>query len=227
MTRFVDRGEISYVEAQGDYARLHTASGDAYLVRIPLSTLEEEWRSAGFQRIHRSLLVALAHVDEVRTEAGRCTVLVGEAELPVARRHTRELRDVLVRRARGTARERAAGRSGSGSPGRRAYSGGPRSRLGDVHEQTPLGDIYLRSLLGAARPRRPGAGAGRLALGGLPLAVPALARAGRGELVGLPLAWLLLGGLVYPLLLVGGLALCAARRAQRARLRRPGRGTPE
>lgn len=100
VTRFVDRGSISYVEAQGDYARLHTRGGDSYLVRIPLSTLEEEWRSAGFHRIHRSLLVALAHIDELRTESGRCSVLVGEAELPVARRHTRELRDVLVRRAR-------------------------------------------------------------------------------------------------------------------------------
>lgn len=100
VTRFVDRGEISYVEAHGDYARLHTRSGQSYLLRIPLSTLEEDWRSAGFHRIHRSLLVALAHIDELRTEGGRCTVLVGDAELPVARRHTRELRDVLVRRAR-------------------------------------------------------------------------------------------------------------------------------
>ncbi len=102
VTRFVDRGHISYVEAHGDYARLHTSSGEAYLVRIPLSTLEEEWRPAGFHRIHRSLLVALAHIDELRTESGRCSVLVGGTELPVARRHTRELRDVLVRRARGS-----------------------------------------------------------------------------------------------------------------------------
>jgi len=100
ITRFIDRGQISYVEAHGDYARLHTRAGEAYLVRIPLSTLEEEWRSAGFHRIHRSLLVALAHIDELHTDAGRCTVRVGDAELPVARRHTRELRDVLVRRAR-------------------------------------------------------------------------------------------------------------------------------
>lgn len=99
VTRFVRRSEIRYVEAQGDYARLHLGSGEAYLVRIPLSTLEEEWRPHGFWRIHRSLLVALAHVDEIRTDMGRCTVLVGGAELPVARRHTRELRDVLVRRS--------------------------------------------------------------------------------------------------------------------------------
>jgi len=100
VTRFIDRGDITHVEAQGDYARLHTVGGDGYLVRVPLSTLEEDWAVAGFHRIHRSLLVALAHVTEVRSDAGRTCVLVGDAELPVSRRHTRALREVLVRRAR-------------------------------------------------------------------------------------------------------------------------------
>jgi DNA-binding LytR/AlgR family response regulator len=98
VTRFLDRGDITHVEAQGDYARLH-ARGDSYLVRTPLSTLEEEWRPAGFVRIHRSLLVALAHIQEIRMEAGRCTVLVADVELAVSRRHTRELRELLVKRA--------------------------------------------------------------------------------------------------------------------------------
>jgi len=98
-TRFVPRGEVRYVEAQGDYARLHTGEG-SHLVRIPLTLLEEQWRDAGFVRIHRSLLVALAHVEEVRMDGGRCTVIVGREELVVSRRHTRELRDLLVRRAR-------------------------------------------------------------------------------------------------------------------------------
>lgn len=100
VTRFVDRGDITHVEAQGDYARLHTSAGEAYLVRVPLTTLAEDWAEAGFHRIHRSLLVALAHVSEVRTESGRTSVMVGATELPVSRRHTRGLRDVLVRRAR-------------------------------------------------------------------------------------------------------------------------------
>ncbi|HEX5771520.1 MAG TPA: LytTR family DNA-binding domain-containing protein [Nocardioidaceae bacterium] len=98
-TRFISRGDVRYVEAQGDYARLHTGE-DSHLLRIPLTSLEEQWRDAGFVRIHRSLLVALAHVEEVRMDAGRCTVLVGGDELAVSRRHTRELRDLLVRRAR-------------------------------------------------------------------------------------------------------------------------------
>jgi DNA-binding LytR/AlgR family response regulator len=100
--RFLNRSDITHVVAQGDYARLHTAEG-SHLVRTPLSTLEEEWASAGFVRIHRSLLVSLAHVREVRTDAGRCLVRVdgppGGIELVVSRRHTRELRDLLLRRA--------------------------------------------------------------------------------------------------------------------------------
>ena len=99
VTRFVARSEVLYAEAHGDYARLHTADG-SHLIRTPLATLEVDWRDAGFVRIHRSLLVSLAHVDEVRVDAGRCSVLVGGTELTVSRRHTRELRDVLVRQAR-------------------------------------------------------------------------------------------------------------------------------
>jgi DNA-binding LytR/AlgR family response regulator len=99
VTRFVTPAEVLYVEAQGDYARLHT-SGGSHLVRIPLAALSERWNGAGFVRVHRSHLVALSAIRELRLDSGRCTVIVGEVELPVSRRHVRELRDLLVRRAR-------------------------------------------------------------------------------------------------------------------------------
>ncbi len=99
VTRFVPIAEVRYVEAQGDYARLHTDTG-SHLVRIPMTTLEERWAPLGFVRIHRSYLVATAHVGELRVEAGGGHVVVGGATLPVSRRHGRELRDRLVRRAR-------------------------------------------------------------------------------------------------------------------------------
>ncbi|MES5823811.1 LytTR family DNA-binding domain-containing protein [Streptomyces sp. RG80] len=97
VTRFVSVEDITHVEAQGDYARLHTTKG-SHLVRIPLSTLEERWRSRGFVRIHRRHLVALRHIGELRLDAGTVSVLVGSEELQVSRRHTRELRDLLMRR---------------------------------------------------------------------------------------------------------------------------------
>ncbi|MCX4694468.1 LytTR family DNA-binding domain-containing protein [Streptomyces sp. NBC_01408] len=100
VTRFVAIDDIAYVEAQGDYARLHTDEG-SHLVRIPLSTLEERWAARGFVRIHRRHLVALGRIDELRLDAGTTTVRVGSAELQVSRRHARELRDLLMRQATG------------------------------------------------------------------------------------------------------------------------------
>ncbi|GAB3263317.1 LytTR family DNA-binding domain-containing protein [Alteromonas gracilis] len=99
VTRFISRGDIGYVEAQGDYARLHTGQG-SHLLRTPLSTLEESWGEAGFVRIHRSLLVNLVHVEEMRMDAGKCSVTVLGRDLLVARRHTRELRELLGSRGR-------------------------------------------------------------------------------------------------------------------------------
>lgn len=96
VTRFVQRSQVRYVEAHGDYARLHTATS-SHLVRIPLTVLEERWASAGFVRIHRSTLVALPHVDEIHVDGGRCAVRLGNRVLQVSRRHTKELRDRLVR----------------------------------------------------------------------------------------------------------------------------------
>jgi DNA-binding LytR/AlgR family response regulator len=96
ITRFVRRSQVRFVEAQGDYARLHTATG-SHLVRTPLSVLEERWAEAGFLRIHRSTLVALAHVEEIRVVDGHYSVRLGTDELPVSRRHTRMLRDRLSR----------------------------------------------------------------------------------------------------------------------------------
>lgn len=99
VTRFVKRSEVLYVEAHGDYARLVTADG-RHLVRVSLALLEEEWADAGFVRIHRRHLVPLRAIDEVRSDGSRMSVRVGDAILSVSRRHTRELRDRLVRAAR-------------------------------------------------------------------------------------------------------------------------------
>jgi DNA-binding LytR/AlgR family response regulator len=102
VTQLVPRDSIGWVEAEGDYARLHSASG-SHLVRIPLSTLETRWRDRGFQRVHRSYLVALRLVAGLRTSEGAVLVRLRAngaspaVELPVSRRQARELRDRVVR----------------------------------------------------------------------------------------------------------------------------------
>jgi DNA-binding LytR/AlgR family response regulator len=97
-TLLVDRDDVCWVEANGDYARLHTVQGVGYLVRLPLAMLEERWSAAGFVRAHRSHLVALRYVTEVRTDAvGGAIVRVAGHELPVSRRNTAELKRRLLR----------------------------------------------------------------------------------------------------------------------------------
>lgn len=96
VTTFVQRSDIIYVQAQGDYARLHTRTA-SHLIRVSLTTLEERWAAVGFVRIHRSTLVSLPAVTQVRTERGRCVVVLDGIELQVSRRHTRELRERLLR----------------------------------------------------------------------------------------------------------------------------------
>ncbi len=102
VTSLVRRDSISWVEAVGDYARLHAESG-AHLVRIPLSTLESRWQDKGFARVHRSYLVALPMVTGLRTTGSGTVVSVrangaSEAvELPVSRRQVRDLKDRLIR----------------------------------------------------------------------------------------------------------------------------------
>jgi DNA-binding LytR/AlgR family response regulator len=99
VTRLVAVADITYAEAQGDYARLHTADGAGHLVRIPLTTLEERWQPLGFVRVHRSHLVALHRIDELRLDGGGMTVRVGTAEIAVSRRHAGRVRELLMRRA--------------------------------------------------------------------------------------------------------------------------------
>jgi two-component system, LytTR family, response regulator LytT len=99
LTRIVPRDDISWVESAGDYVRLHVRGGAHYLLRLPISALEEHWSEHGFARIHRSYLVALRDIHELRTTEGHTMVRVGELDLPVSRRHAKELRDRLVRQA--------------------------------------------------------------------------------------------------------------------------------
>ena len=98
-TRFLRRADVRFAEAQGDYVRLHTRSG-GHLVRIPISRLEEHWRGVGYVRVHRSYLLAVHAVQELRSDvSGGLLAHTDAGDVPVSRRHARELRDRLLEAA--------------------------------------------------------------------------------------------------------------------------------
>jgi DNA-binding LytR/AlgR family response regulator len=99
-TRFIPREQVRWVEAEGDYVRLHTTDGSAYLVRIPISHLAERWSAYGFIRIHRGFLVQFKHITEFSVTDGVHAVTVAGHSLPVSRRHVRDVRDRVLRAGR-------------------------------------------------------------------------------------------------------------------------------
>ena len=97
-------------------------------------------------------------------------------------------------------------------PSRRRHD--PSARTGDIDEQTALGGVFVGSLLReqltlAVRVL----GVLALTVGSLPLVFHLVPDLADRHLLGLPLAWLLLGVLVYPWLVV--LGLWFVRRAER------------
>jgi len=79
--------EIDWVEAQ-DYCVLVHIARTSYLLRDSIRRLEPRLAAHGFVRVHRSALVNLARVRELRRPAQRewCLVLDDGTELPISRR---------------------------------------------------------------------------------------------------------------------------------------------
>jgi DNA-binding LytR/AlgR family response regulator len=98
-TRLIECAQVCWVEAVGDYVRLHLADGSTYLIRMPISHIEEKWSEHGFIRIHRGYLVPAKEITEFAVVAGNHTVTVAGRALPVSRRHAREVRERFLQAA--------------------------------------------------------------------------------------------------------------------------------
>jgi len=85
---------IRWAQAQGDYARIHTAD-DSYLIRISLAGIEGEWAAYDFVRIHRSHIVNLNYATKIVQQSGRMRIYIEETELPVSRRLMPQVRQRL------------------------------------------------------------------------------------------------------------------------------------
>ena len=97
-TRLLDRATVLFVQAEGDYVRIHADSG-RFLVRTPLSEIEQRWGEHGFVRVHRSYVANLRRAVEIRPQlGGTVTIVMADgSEVPVARRQVPELRRRLRR----------------------------------------------------------------------------------------------------------------------------------
>lgn len=91
-TLVLPHDELRWIEASGPYVVLHTPERE-HLVRASLTALEERLADRGFLRVHRSALVNLAEVREVRplSHGDALAVLADGTRVRVSRSRREEL----------------------------------------------------------------------------------------------------------------------------------------
>jgi two-component system, LytTR family, response regulator len=94
---FVEPGEVSAVHAEGNYVLLQCETG-SYLLRESISAMTEKLKPYGFIRIHRSVLVNAACVEEVkpRTTGEYGLRLRGGGEYTVSRTYRGNLKKIAT-----------------------------------------------------------------------------------------------------------------------------------
>jgi two-component system, LytTR family, response regulator len=82
---------LDWVEAEGEYVRLHVGA-KSFLLRNPIGSLAEDLSTDGFLRIHRSAVINLERLDAIHgTRSGLKVSLSIGVELPVGRKYRRSL----------------------------------------------------------------------------------------------------------------------------------------
>jgi two-component system, LytTR family, response regulator len=94
---FVRVADIEWVEADGNYMRLHTADRKSHLIRETMRGMEARLDPAQFVRIHRSVIVAVERIQSVEArEHGEYIVhMAGGAKLVSSRGYSERVREML------------------------------------------------------------------------------------------------------------------------------------
>ena len=91
----LDAAEIDWIEADDYYAAIHTGKR-RHLIRESLSSLEARLDAARFVRTHRSAIVNIERVREVRNEGAEMLLILRDGRpVPVSRRRREFLRERL------------------------------------------------------------------------------------------------------------------------------------
>jgi hypothetical protein len=89
--------DIEWVQAQGNYVNLRVRARD-YLLRSTIAGFEAKLDPKTFVRVHRSFIVNLAHLRELRPiESGDARALMADnSEVPVSRKYLDTLREAAA-----------------------------------------------------------------------------------------------------------------------------------
>ncbi len=90
----VQLSDILWIEAQGDYTKLHTNRG-THLCNLSMKALEKKLDSSLFLRVHRSYIIAVHSIEQLRGdgEGGFIAWLKDKSEVKVSRTYAAKLRE--------------------------------------------------------------------------------------------------------------------------------------
>ncbi len=92
---FVRTSEIVWIGAEGNYVRLHTATG-SYLERDSMKHLESSLDPSSFLRVHRSAIVSVEHIVSIdSTSDGSLQIQMSSGErVPLGPNYRKNLQDL-------------------------------------------------------------------------------------------------------------------------------------
>ena len=95
---FLPVSDIQWIGAEENYVRVST-DAESHLLRETMAHIEERLNPEIFLRIHRSSIVNLQHVKEVRSEPNGdfTVVLINGKKLPMSRGYRSRISDLLIR----------------------------------------------------------------------------------------------------------------------------------
>lgn len=96
--QFLKTEELDWIEAEGNYVRLHTGK-DSHLLREPIGSLESQLNPKKFLRIHRSTIVNLDKIHELQPwfHGEYRVILKNGTQLMLSRSHREKLNEALGR----------------------------------------------------------------------------------------------------------------------------------
>ena len=94
--------DVTWIEAERDYARLHVPGRSGLMLREPMHALSKRLNPATFVRVRRSAIVNLAHVDQIapRAPKGLDVLMKSGDRVPVGRSYVGAVRNLMAGRTR-------------------------------------------------------------------------------------------------------------------------------
>ncbi|NAS29905.1 response regulator [Flavobacteriaceae bacterium R38] len=88
--------DIIWIEAFGDYAKLHTVNGDIHVSNFGVTTLQEKLNPSLFLRVHRSSIVNISHILELEKHDKTYTIRMKNQDIVrVSRSYANEIKKLV------------------------------------------------------------------------------------------------------------------------------------